>query len=803
MNFKIPNKIKDEYLKLIKRDNCDYDILLRYCFYIIAYENNENLLNFAYEIIIEYTIVTKDYEPITEISMILGFAPIISITQRKGYYSSKLFKKIISEFYLKDNIYKNKILSSGQKIIYRLISTEEDYSIIAPTSYGKTELMIDSALSCNGDAIIIVPLVALLNQVKNDIIHAAVESKIEVKVITHHDIKASENKKNIYVLTQERCYQLIRNNKTQNIKQLYIDEAHNILQNNRRSFKLSEIIYILKKKYNVTVKYYSPVIRDPNSVIIKGLYNDPIKTVSKIRDLKVYRYYIYNKGIKKIYIPGSGVMTEKNNFNKYNNEIDYIIKNSKNKNIVFLNSPKQIEMYALKLCENLEKNNNRGMKVIDDFIGKDYYIFDTLEKGVIYIHSQMPEIVKQYLIDIYRKEKKIKFLITNSSILEGVNTPSDNLFIVDYMIGNNTMKPIEFINLRGRINRIGEIINQNDLSKLICDVHFIADTDYKRMKIVNEIINPCYEKIYDELNNPYLEKYEGNISNNKEFIESVKKIDLIDNRLGILEEFRIEEDNDSELKKICLINDVSLNEDQESTMGERIQEYYNKNIDNTYELIKCISYVFNLEKCSDAAINRLSCNKAQKFYGMMYEWLIKGETLKEKANKIYNYYKNAESKYIYIGSRGDVSAELENDELVEKNWSSIYKNKKGEALRLKKVWIRNNKPEKELYNLAIVKIKLEEDFISFNITPYIEVLNQVNKNIINEELYNLIKYKTDDKYEINLMQEGMSIYLAKKLNDEKYKSYIRFTEEGIEINKDIMKVFLENDILKYELSLFI
>ena len=52
MNFKIPNKIKDEYLKLIKRDNCDYDILLRYCFYIIAYENNENLLNLLMKFII-------------------------------------------------------------------------------------------------------------------------------------------------------------------------------------------------------------------------------------------------------------------------------------------------------------------------------------------------------------------------------------------------------------------------------------------------------------------------------------------------------------------------------------------------------------------------------------------------------------------------------------------------------------------------------------------------------------------------------------------------------------------------------
>ena len=329
MNFEIPNIIKDEYLKLIKRDNCDYDILLRYCFYVIAYENNENLLNFVYEIIIEYTMATKDYEPITEISMILGFAPIISITRKKGYYSNKLFKNIISEFYLKDNIYKNKILSSGQKIIYRLISAEEDYSIIAPTSYGKTELMIDSALKCNGDAIIIVPLVALLNQVKNDVIHVASENNVDVKVITHHDIKASESKKNIYVLTQERCYQLIKNNKVQNIKQLYIDESHNLLQNSRRSFKLSEIIYILKKKYNLIVKYYSPVIREPNSVIIKGLYNNPIKTVSKIRDLKVYRYYIYNNGIKKIYIPGSGAMTEKNNFNNYNNDIDYIIKNAK------------------------------------------------------------------------------------------------------------------------------------------------------------------------------------------------------------------------------------------------------------------------------------------------------------------------------------------------------------------------------------------------------------------------------------------------------------------------------------------
>lgn len=804
MNFEIPNIVKDEYIKLIKREKCDYDVLLRYCIYIIKYENNENLLNFAYEIIIEYTIATKDYEPINEVALILGFAPIINILKQKGYKNNKIFENIISEFYLMDNRYKDKILSSGQKVIYRLVSTETDYSIVAPTSYGKTELMIDSALKSDGDVIIIVPLVALLNQVKNDILIAAKESNINIKVITHHDIKSSEQVKNIYVLTQERCYQLIRSNKIKKIKQLYIDESHNLLNTSSRSFKLSEIIYLLKKINNVVIRYYSPVISKADSVIIKGLYKTSIKTVNKIRDLKVYRYFIYNKGTKKIYIPGTRIMTDKNNFEKYNNEIDYIIKNSKNKNIIFLNSPKEIEKFSLRLASNMKITNERGIKEIEGFIGNDYYIVDTLKKGIIYIHSQMPEIVKQYLIELYRNEKKIKYIVTNSSVLEGINTPSDNLFILNYMIGNNIMKPIEFINLRGRINRIGEIVKQKNLSKLVCDIHFIADTDHKRKRIINEIINPCYKEMEDEINNPYLEKYQGDIKENNEFIDSIKKIHLINDQIGIFEVFDIKpEKEESEIKKICLINDVSLKENEENTIEERVKEYYDKNIENTYELIKCINDVFNLKNDNRAAINRLSFEKAEKFYGMLYEWLINSETLKEKANKIFNYYKNNDNELIYIGSRGEFSAELENGKLVQKNWSSIFKNKKGQPIRLKNVWIKNDKTDKELFNLAIVKIKIEEDFISFNITPYIEVLYQINKNIISDKLYNLIKYRTDNEFEIKLLQEGMSVYLAKTLNQEKYIKYIKFKEEGLYIEKTLIDIFKENEVLKYELQLFI
>lgn len=804
MNFEIPNEVKNEYIKLIKREECNYDLLLRYCLYIIYYERNENLLNMAYEIIVQYTIVTKDYEPINEISMILGFAPIINILKKKGYKNKRIFENIIEEFYLRDNLYKGKILSSGQKIIYKLINFEEDYSIVAPTSYGKTELMIESALKCDGDVIIIVPLVALLNQVKNDVIRTANENKINVKVITHHDIKPSDTLKNIYVITQERCYQLIKKNKIEKIKELYIDESHNLLNNSQRSFKLSEIIYILKRIYKLTVRYYSPVISDPESIIIKGLYNNKVKIVNKIRDLKVYRYFIYNKGIKKIYIPGSGVMTEKCNMEKYNDEMDYIIHNSKNKNIIFLNSPKDIEKFALDLANKVVENNKKGIKEITDFVGDKYYILDTLKKGIIYIHSQMPDIVKQYLIQLYREEKSIKYIITNSSILEGVNTPSDNLFIVDYLIGNNTMRPIEFINLKGRINRISEIIKEKNLSKLICEVHFIADTDYKRRKVINEIINPCYSNIKDKIENPYLEKYQGNYKENDRFIESINKVNLIDESSEVLETFDIElPEKESEIKKICLLNDIILDKEQEKDIENRIKKYADKKIENTYELVKCINEIFNLKYNSETVINRLSYEKAQKFYGMLYNWLINSKTLKEKANKIYHYYKNTENELIYIGSRGDISAELENGKLVQKKWSSKYKDKKGQPIKLKDVWISKNKPEKELYNLAIIKIKIEEDFISLYINPYVETLYQMNQNIISDKLYKLIKYNTDDEFEIKLIKEGMSPYLAKQLNKEEYKIYIKFKEYMLELDKKLLEVFNGDEVLKYELNTFI
>lgn len=77
--------------------------------------------------------------------------------------------------------------------------------------------MLESSLKSKGDCIIIVPLTALLTQVKQDLSILANERKNKCKVDNSPWNKRSNNYKNIYILTQERCFELVKKNKFENI----------------------------------------------------------------------------------------------------------------------------------------------------------------------------------------------------------------------------------------------------------------------------------------------------------------------------------------------------------------------------------------------------------------------------------------------------------------------------------------------------------------------------------------------------------------------------------------------------------
>ncbi len=254
------------------------------------------------------------------------------------------------------------------------------------------------------------------------------------------------------------------------------------------------------------------------------------------------------------------------------------------------------------------------------------------------------------------------------------------------------------------------------------------------------------------------------------------------------------------------MNGVFLNEQQKNNINLGLEEYKGKSINNLYDLISAINNIFDLKKSEEIALSRLENSKARKFYSMLLQWIIDGKTIKEKVLRMTNHYKNvSKSELIYVDKRGDLCAELSNGNLVVRptGFSSTRIDKNGNPLRLNPVWTYNNHDAKKLYNICIIKIKVEEDFIAFKLFPYIETLNSLDNTIINLELYKLLKYKTCNQFEIELIKEGVSIYLAKLLSQHKYKVFVNFSDFGVIINKNILEIFKENEILTQELKTLI
>jgi hypothetical protein len=102
-----------------------------------------------------------------------------------------------------------------------------------------------------------------------------------------------------------------------------------------------------------------------------------------------------------------------------------------------------------------------------DHIHPQYLLATTVTNGVAFHYGQMPSIIRKSLED-YFDEGLLRFLVSTSTLLHGVNLPAKNLFLLDPTTGNewpgphaNPVTPAEFWNLAGRAGRLGREFEGN------------------------------------------------------------------------------------------------------------------------------------------------------------------------------------------------------------------------------------------------------------------------------------------------------------------------------------------------------
>lgn len=726
---------------------------------------------FAYYLVLNYSLNTKDFAPLLNFSFNNGFYPIAKsiLVNEDESIIDLLTNTEISKYDKNGNI---ELKEQHDKILNLLSSTTSYRAFIAPTSYGKSSFIYDDIKKQNSNIIaIIVPKKALIWQTYKSI--KALARELHYKILLH-DTEYLGEKKFIGIFTQERATRLIQDN-TISFDLLYIDEAHNLFEKDERNLLLARLIKLNKKlNPNQKLVYLSPLINEINNLKLNNedaIFTQKISFNIKELDLnyldKQFNYFKYNRFLDAFY---------KNEL-QFNGWQDFLIKKSTAKNLIYLNKPKDIEDFAKHLKMIFPIIDSKELleiaTIIEKYIDKNYLMRELILRGIIYIHSKVPDLIKDYLLTKFKLCKDIKYLISNSSVLEGVNFPIDSLFIFNvYALNGNNLK-----NLCGRVNRLNEIFsNRPQLEKLICPIYFVDTLEYGGKTSFQPKIQLLRNNEKDDVDNPLL-------INSK--MEPDKKREILNRENSFINNYQ-----NHDIKNILVKNNVHhfYRNFEKSVDKITTQICLIKKIDNIDNLIDIIFSVFlsvfEIDEICDYEFLRLKAERTREFYNNYINKIYYAD-IKAKIGYFLSYFNYYEANNLpfYIGeSFGEI-----------KYTSSIYSGTRYAYISTK------NKSQNDKINLAVIKSKLEDDFISYKLAKLVKTL--LDLDLISKSVYNKFLYNTDDEAIIYLINAGLSNQLITFIKENNLFDDFKFSETGF-IVSDKFKTILENedDFIKYEIN---
>lgn len=760
------NKILDEiknnlYIKEILKklyvckNNKNKEIEILYMISIYMLQNGINkqqieLIRYGYEIISKISFTYKEFDGLYYISRCFGMYPLENLIRNQTSIKINKISELQSEIFCLDATYENIIYTDKQiTSMNRILQHKNNYhaTYIAPTSYGKSNL-IDRDINKNkyNNIIIITPTIALINETVNRM----------RKTINDYNIcflpeQYLNNSKNLFILTQERCLELVMHYAIE-IDALYVDEAHNMFYTNHRSILLTRIISkIYLDNPNLKLIYLSPLIENSNNLLMFPTENIDANIIPL--SMKTNEIYYLRKSKNQIYLP---IYSE---WEDIQYDINDEIKKHK-KNYIYVNNPVDIEEFTKDFIKNLinidiDTEILQIIKSLQYHVHPDYLQIEALKKGVIYIHGKTPANIRNYLLNKFVKNKKIKYIISNKCLLEGININIDGLFITS-VTKNFSSKNLN--NLFGRVNRLNQIFIEKNLSKLRSNIYFF---DYKTT--------------------PNWDKLEKKIQESINFQDNVKNPLLLNNRADkkekqkVTKEQQILEESDS-LKKYFVYLGVN--------------RWY-RNFDKIYEKIK------NQLKRSEDSI-------WIKIYKIFFESIDEEDISSKKIRRFKDKSKMEEqeekTKNIFRGLKKYIEYCLKKQKVYvgKSNYTKLFNSTNSNYISMND---KNLKPCDKI-NIAITSYDLEKEFIEEYINKFVKIL--FFAELITKEEYNLFIFNTNEEIEIDLIKLGVSRMAINIMKDQNILQNIKIVSNKISLTEELTK-FLENqdDLIKWEILKFV
>ncbi len=417
------------------------------------------------------------------------------------------------------------LLTTFQKGLWNGLNEIPNLAVSAPTSSGKSfiikQFLVETFFVQESyHALYVVPSRALINQVSEEFRIVLKNSNTLIRTAyIENDDEINEDRevlqkevhrepKILYVLTPERCIKLLSADLETKIVLdfIFIDEIQGVENEQGRGATFENVFEDLSIQFpRAQLITAGPHILNPQKTYGELFSREAQAFVTQLSPVIQFKKIVRFNEAQNVEIEvrdgiNKPILIEaKTDFNAEtllkNGTNGSILQNIVNlvapdkSNIIYSNRGDYAEKWAQEYQESISYvvNSERVRELIDflkDEFNKDYYLIDCLEKGVAFHHGKLPDIIRKEVEELFQ-DREINNLFCTSTLIEGVNLPANNLFIVTPRKNLKDLTDFEFGNLIGRAGRLSE--------SLYGTIYFIEKPDFKG-KHPNEYFDADYDK---------------------------------------------------------------------------------------------------------------------------------------------------------------------------------------------------------------------------------------------------------------------------------------------------------------------
>lgn len=370
--------------------------------------------------------------------------------------------------------------SDFQKRFWKESRASEWLSVSAPTSAGKSYVVkrwvIDQAVSDRQAVVLyVVPTRALVDEVTKELLEETELNSVHIHSIPW-DSDLREEGSRILVMTQERVQITLDRFPNLQPTAAFFDEAQKI-GDGYRGILLEDVLKeAVRRNPSLKAVFASPMTENPETLLSRSAdesqgqaFTSPIPSVSQnlywVNPIpRRSPNWIIERAERGEMHPIAEVSLgeEPHPRSKRLAAIPAKLSAPDALNIIYANTASDAEKCAKQIFEYLGSSaevHDQRISDLKDLIHKSvhssYLLAGVISRGVAFHYGNMPQPVRQGVEELYRAGL-IRFLVCTSTLLEGVNLPCTNIWIMNPRRGQgNPMQPFDFWNLAGRAGRWG------------------------------------------------------------------------------------------------------------------------------------------------------------------------------------------------------------------------------------------------------------------------------------------------------------------------------------------------------------